>query len=671
VKEISTPLGSIANVTDYDHYGPHGLNLASLKPSVRPQDDLFTFVNGTWLDNVAIPEDRSRYGAFDGLRQLSDERVRGIIEELAAQGGAPGTVAQKVGDLYASFMDEVAIEAKGVSPIADDLAMVAEITDAESLARVLGALELRGHGGFFYQYVDTDARESTRYIVHIGQAGLSLPDESYYREEQHQSLVVALEAHISAMLNLAGVADAGAHAARVIALETAIAGHHWDSVRDRDAELTYNKFTFAELTAQTPNLHWNTWMVASETPDAVMAEVIVRQPSFFSGLSDVLGDFDAASWQSWLTYHIVSGAAPYLPKAFVDQNFAFYGTTLSGTPTIRDRWKRGVSVVEGGLGEAVGELFVERYFPPAAKAKMRDLVDHLVEAYRVEIDALAWMSSETKAKAQIKLQKFTPKIGYPDAWRDYSSLTITRDDLMANVRAISAFARAYSMAKIGKPIDRNEWFMFPQTVNAYYNPGMNEIVFPAAILQPPFFNLEGDDAYNYGAIGGVIGHEIGHGFDDQGSKFDGDGNLVNWWTDEDRAAFEALADVLIKQYDELSPDGVPDVKLNGALTIGENIGDLGGLAIALKAYELSLEGREAPIVDDFTGVQRVFIGWAQVWRTKARPEEARRLAAIDPHSPAEARCNQIVRNLREFYEAFDVTEGDAMYLAPDARVRIW
>jgi putative endopeptidase len=400
--------------------------------------------------------------------------------------------------------------------------------------------------------------------------------------------------------------------------------------------------------------------------------VIIRQPSYFEGLSKILGKFELAKWQAWLTWHILSATAPYLNNEIVQENFNFYGTTLSGIPQLKDRWKRGVGLVEGALGEAVGQIYVAKYFPEKAKQRMVDLVKNLIEAYRIDIAALDWMSQQTKEKAFVKLDKFTPKIGYPDKWRDYSKLTITSDDLVGNIGRIAKFSQDYELAKIGKPVDRTEWLMTPQTVNAYYNPGMNEIVFPAAILQPPFFDVNADDdAANYGGIGAVIGHEIGHGFDDQGSKYDGDGNLQNWWTDSDRTEFEKRADQLIKQYDQLSPAAAPDVKVNGALTIGENIGDLGGLTIAYKAYEISLNGKAAPIIDGYSGAQRFFMGWAQSWRGKYRPEEVRRRIATDPHSPDEFRCNQVIANLTEFYQAFDVKESDGHFMPADKRVRIW
>ena len=457
----------------------------------------------------------------------------------------------------------------------------------------------------------------------------------------------------------------------ILELETKIAACHWDQVKDRDALATYNKFDHESLQRLTPNFNWNRWLSASQTPEKVLSELIVRQPSFFSGVSELLGGFDAKAWSAWLQWHVLSSAAPYLPARFVEENFNFYGTVLSGTPELKARWKRGVALVEGCLGEALGQIYVERHFPPAAKARMVKLVDNLIEAYRIEIGALSWMSSETKAKAFEKLSKFTPKIGYPDRWRDYSKLTITKDDLMANIAAVTKFNQEYEYAKLGAPVDKGEWLMTPQTVNAYYNPGMNEIVFPAAILQPPFFDMAADDAANYGGIGAVIGHEIGHGFDDQGSRYDGDGNLNNWWTDFDRSEFEKRADQIISQYDQLSPLETPDIKVNGALTIGENIGDIGGLAIAFKAYQLSLAGKVAPVIDGFTGEQRFFLGWAQCWRQKMRPEEIRRRVATDPHSPDEFRCNQVVRNLDEFYAAFNIQEADLLYLPKAERVRIW
>ncbi len=648
-----------------------GIDLAHVKAAVRPQDDLYRHVNGTWIDNAIIPADRSSDGAFYALYQQAEAQVRQIIEDLAASNSAPGSVAAKVGDLYGSFMAEAAIEQLGIRPIQKDLDRALCIENQKDFYLVLGEFEARGLGGLFYQYITTDNMASDTNIVYLGQSGLSLPDEAYYREEEFAEIRTAFASHIEKMFNLAKIANAKEHAKRILALESKIAATHWDQVKDRDATLTYNKMSFAQLVASAPAFDWQQWLLSSQTPKHVMENVIVRQPSFFSEISTLLADFDLASWSSWLTWHLLSSAASALSSEFVNENFSFYGTTLSGTPELKARWKRGVSLVEGSLGEAVGQVYVDRHFPPAAKERMVELVSNLIEAYRVDIAALNWMSPQTKTKAFEKLDKFTPKIGYPDKWRDYSKLEINRDDLLGNLARVAKFNQDYEYAKIGAPVDRSEWLMSPQTVNAYYMPGMNEIVFPAAILQPPFFDLEADDAANYGGIGAVIGHEIGHGFDDQGSKYDGDGNLNNWWTDLDRVEFEKRANKLIAQYEQLHPMEAPDVHVNGALTIGENIGDLGGLTIAIKAYELSLDGKAAPVIDGLTGAQRLFMGWAQCWRQKMRAEEVRRRVATDPHSPDEFRCNQVVRNLNEFYEAFGVTPDDALFLAESERVRIW
>jgi putative endopeptidase len=648
-----------------------GIDLAHIKSSVRPQDDLYRHVNGTWIDNAVIPSDRSSDGAFYALYQQAEAHVREIIEDLAASNSAPGSVAAKVGDLYGSFMAESEIEKLGLSPIQVDLDRALSIRDVKDFHQTLGDFESRGLGGLFYQYITTDNMASDTNIVYIGQSGLSLPDEAYYREEEFAEIRAAFLAHMEKMFTLAKVSNPSDRAKQILDLETKIAASHWDQVQDRDATLTYNKMSFAELAASSNGFDWELWLASSQTPRNVMEKVIVRQPSFFTGLGKLLSDFDLSAWSSWLTWHLLSSAASALSSEFVNENFAFYGTILSGTPELKARWKRGVSLVEGSLGEAVGQIYVERHFPPAAKTRMVTLVANLIEAYRVDIAALNWMSPETKARAFEKLDKFTPKIGYPDKWRDYSKLEITRDDLLGNLARVAKFNQDFEYAKIGAPVDRAEWLMTPQTVNAYYMPGMNEIVFPAAILQPPFFDLAADDAANYGGIGAVIGHEIGHGFDDQGSKYDGDGNLNNWWTDNDRIEFEKRANALIAQYEELHPSEAPDVHVNGALTIGENIGDLGGLTIAIKAYELSLGGKAAPVIDGLTGAQRLFMGWAQCWRQKMRPEEVRRRVATDPHSPDEFRCNQVVRNLNEFYEAFSVKESDALYLPESERIRIW
>ena len=649
-----------------------GLDLNHIDSSVRPQDDLFRFMNGKWLKESVIPEDRASDGAFYWLYEQAEKQVKQIILDQAASNAELGSNAQKIGDLYNSFMAAEKIEQAGLTPIATDLAAAASFKTADQFFQILGELESRGLSGLFYSYVSTDNKDSSKNIVYLGQSGLSLPDEAYYRQDEYQEIRASFLLHVEKIFELAKLPNGKAAAREVLELETQIASHHWDQVKDRDAEATYNKKSFTELTLLSPAFNWPLWISASNTPDHVLAQVVVRQPSYFEGLSKLIANFEADKWRSWLTWHIISGASPYLTKALVDENFNFYGTTLSGIPKLKERWKRGVGLVEGALGEAVGQIYVDRHFGKQAKERMVGLVANLIQAYRVDIKALTWMSDETKQKAFTKLDKFTPKIGYPDKWRDYSKLVITADDLIGNLAAIAKYSQDFEYAKIGKPVDKSEWYMTPQTVNAYYNPGMNEIVFPAAILQPPFFDvLADDDAANYGGIGAVIGHEIGHGFDDQGSKYDGDGNLVNWWSDKDRTEFEKRTKKLIEQYDRLSPAAAPDVKVNGALTIGENIGDLGGLTIAYKAYEISLAGKQPPIIDGYTGAQRFFMGWAQSWRGKYRAEEVRRRIATDPHSPDEFRCNQIVANLSEFYDAFGVKESDKHFITSGDRVRIW
>ena len=643
-----------------------GLDFSNQDQSVRPQDDLYRHFNGSWLKTAVIPADRATDGAFMALRVQSEARVREIIE------GATGSEeATKIAHIYKSFMDADAVNAKGASPIAAELALVDSISTITDFISTFSKLEARGTSGIFGTFIYADMKDASTNILYLAQGGISLPDEAYYREEKYADIRTAYVAHITAMFTLAGVSDPAGNAAKVMALETSIASHHWDQVKNRDATLTYNKMNRAEVTALMPVFDWELYLTDGEIPAIVLDSVIVQQPSFFEGLGSILANFDAAAWKAWLKWHIISGSAPYLSDDFTNENFAFFGKTLSGTPELRERWKRAVSMIEGSLGEAVGKVYVQKYFPAEAKARMENLVANLIEAYRVSINELAWMSPDTKVKALEKLGKFRPKIGYPDKWRDYSALKTTPDDLYGNVGRVVKFQRDHELSKIGKPVDRDEWFMAPQTVNAYYNPVMNEIVFPAAILQAPFFGLDHDDAVNYGGIGAVIGHEIGHGFDDQGSKYDGDGALNNWWTDADRAAFEERTKALIAQYDALIPEEAPDVNVNGALTIGENIGDLGGLTIAFKAYQISLQGKISPVIEGMSGEKRLMLSWAQIWRAKVRPEEMRRRIATDPHSPAEFRCNQILKNFTPFYQEFGVTEKDALWLEEQARVQIW
>ncbi|RFA07828.1 peptidase M13 [Subtercola boreus] len=664
-----------------------GIDTTELDPDTRAQDDLFRHVNGRWIARTEIPEDKARYGSFYELAEEAEKAVQQIIVE--AQGADEGTEERKFGDLYTSFMNEERIEELGTAPIDAQLALVDAIASVEDLVRTVGRLERQGVGGFFHLFVDNDPGNPERYLVFVEQGGITLPDESYYREEKFQGIREAYVAHIQRLFELAASgstatadADAGSapdRAQRVLDLETAIASKHWDNVKTRDAQATYNLLSWADLLAlfagaaedDSPAGALTIWRDALDVPPGVLDEVVVREPSFLEGLSGLLTEDRLGQWKDWLSWKIIHGAAAFLPSAFVTENFEFYGHTLTGTPSIRARWKRGVSLVEGSMGEAVGRIYVDRHFGSTAKAAMDILVANLIEAYRQSITDLSWMTPSTRERALEKLDKFTPKIGFPAKWRDYSNLDLDASSLFDNVRATSEFEFQRELGKVGKPLDRDEWFMTPQTINAYYNPGFNEIVFPAAILQYPFFDEARDAASNYGAIGAVIGHEIGHGFDDQGSRFDGDGRLTDWWTSEDREAFEKLTASLIAQYDALAPAQVPDHHVNGSLTIGENIGDLGGLGIAWKAYLISLDGAEPPVIDGLTGAQRFFLSWAQAWQQKSRDEEVIRLLAIDPHSPNEFRCNQIVRNIGEFYEAFSVGETDALWLAPDDRVTIW
>jgi putative endopeptidase len=649
-----------------------GISLEALDRSTRPQDDLFRFVNGTWLDTTEIPDDRARFGTFDILREESTARVRDLIEEAAGAGdGAVRTPKQQVGDLYASFMDTDRIEELGLVPLQPVLSEVAAIDSVESLGAALGRLARDGVAGVLQQFVSPDERSPEDYVVFLEQGGLGLPDESYYREDKYADIRSAYVAHIGRLLGLAGIPDAESKATSIMALETLLAASHGDNVSNRDAIKTYNAHTLDEVKVLAPQFPWDTWLSGLQAPDGSFGKVIVRQPSFVTALGDALQSTDIADWRSWLTWHVLSEFATVLPQSFVDEDFDFHGRTLSGQPENKERWKRGVSVVEACVGEAVGQLYAERWFPPAAKARMQELVANLVEAFRRSFSSLEWMGTDTRAQALDKLDAFTPKIGYPDVWRDYSAIEIDPDDLVGNVRRSTAFEVDRNLAKIGRPIDRSEWFMLPQTVNAYYMPSMNEIVFPAAILQPPFFDLEADDAVNYGGIGAVIGHELGHGFDDQGSRYDGTGALRDWWTEADRERFDTLSQRLIEQFSAFTPAGLSeDHKVNGGLTVGENIGDLGGLQIGYSAYRIATEGDGMPEIDGFTGPQRFFIGWAQVWCGKAREAEAIRLLAIDPHSPQDVRGNA-VRNLTEFHEAFAVKPDDAMWLDENQRVRIF
>ena len=687
------------------------LETAATDSSIRPQDDLFRFVNGGWLATAEIPADRPGSGAFTVLRDEAEAACRQIVEELADSFSAASpeeasralaTNRGRVGALYAAFMDDEHLEALGAGPLAGELAPVLAAASKEELARVLGGMTPIGFMGVVGADVEVDINDPERYTSWVGQSGLGLPDESYYREEAQAPLRRAYVAHVTRMLQLADLTDAFGTSAedlaeRVMAVETDLAKGHWDRVACRDVEKMNNPMSWQEIVDSAPTLPWREWRegIRSAARSAgieqttFLDEAIVTQPDYLPHAARIWQETDLEDLKAWAAWHIVHGRATLLSGAFVEENFDFYGRTLQGTDELRARWKRGVALVESCLGEALGEIYVERHFPPSHKSAMEILVGRLIEAYRQSISSLEWMSPATRARALDKLALFTPKIGYPVRWRDYSAVEITPGDVLTSVRSVERADMAYSLDKLTKPVDRDEWHMTPQTVNAYYNPTMNEIVFPAAILQPPFFDPQADDAVNYAGIGAVIGHEIGHGFDDQGSTFDGTGKVSDWWTREDREAFTERTSALISQYDAYTPEvvtakhkaaGTPEGEIphvNGALTIGENIGDLGGLGIALKAYALALADAgigsvdEAPVVDGLTGLQRFFYSWARIWRSKNRPDYAELLLTVDPHSPAEFRCNGIVRNVEAFYRAFEVRPDDALWLEPDERVSIW
>lgn len=643
---------TLSNVTNFD-----------LDPTVRPQDDLFRHVNGRWLASTEIPADKHATGAFMELRDASEQAIRDIVTGLSR--AEPGTEAYLVEHMYGSFMDTERVDALGLTPLEPLLAEIDAIGTVEDLLDYFGRSLRRGTGAPFGLDVDADPGDPSRYALFIGQAGIGLPDEEYYRLEQHAPILAAYRDHIDRSLTLGGITASAS--ALIAGLETEVATHHWDKVRTRDIRAMYNPTSLADLDAT--GIAWTRVLAAAGVPE--LDEVIVTQPSFFTELAALLVPSRVEDWKAWCRWSLVSAFSPYLPEPLVRARFDFYGTVLQGIPQLRERWKRGVDLVERTLGEAVGKLYVERHFPPTAKQRMDVLVANLLEAYRHSITKLDWMTEPTRAEALAKLANFTPKIGYPDVWLDYSKLTIVPGDLVGNVLRAAEFHTEDELSKLGGPIRKWEWLMTPQTVNAYYHPLRNEIVFPAAILQPPFFDFEADDAVNYGAIGAIIGHEIGHGFDDQGSTCDGEGRLRDWWTPEDREAFTERTRLLVDQYAALGPAQLPELRVNGELTIGENIGDLGGAAIAYDAWRLAVGDTDPEPVDGIPARQRFFLSWARAWQTKRRDEALRQQLATDPHSPEEFRCNQVVRNLPAFYDAFGVTGDDEAWLAPELRVKIW
>ena len=640
----------------------------------RPQDNMYLAVNGEWLAKTEIPADRASWGALSELRDNTLTELRTVIDQVAGAKPATGNPVnerQKIAALYASFLDEERLETLGIKPLAVEMKVVDGLKSKAGIPAVIAHFNQIGVAAPYFVDIDPDKRDPTKNVPILYQSGLGMPDRDYYLKDDDAKLKdtrAKYVAHVAKMLTLAGATDGDAQAQQVLDLETRLARVQWTRVENRDPVKTYNRVPLAQLDAMTPGYAWKTWLADAKIAGRAPA-VIVAQPSYFTGFAQVVQDMPVSAWKSYFRYHLLRNAAPYLSRAFVEESFAFTGTVLTGAPANLPRWKRGVSFVESSMGFALGRLYVTDYFPPESKARMDALVKNLLAAYRQSIDGLDWMSAATKKEAQAKLAKFTTKIGYPVKWRDYAKLVVRRGDLVGNLYRARRFEYERENAKLGKPVDRTEWGITPQTVNAYYSGPGNEIVFPAAILQPPFFDPKADDATNYGAIGAVIGHEISHGFDDRGSQFDGDGKLRNWWTDEDRARFNAKTKMLVAQYDAFEP--VPGYKVNGLLTLGENIADNAGLAVAYKAYRLSLNGVEPPAVDGFTSDQRFFRGFTAVWRGKRREALEIQLLKTDPHAPDAFRANGSLRNQTPFVDAYQVKPGDAMYLPPDQRVTLW
>ncbi|GJL91824.1 M13 family metallopeptidase [Hyphococcus sp.] len=646
--------------------GAWGIDLADIDAEVDPGDDFYRHVNGKWLDTFVIPEEFSSYGSFTVLFERSEDRVKNIIEKAASGNAAPGSLEQKIGDFYANFLDTDAINAKGFAVLADDFAAIDALQTHEDVAAALSNPRL-GANSPIGAFVNVDSKHTDQYAVYLTQAGLGLPNRDYYLDEKFADKRPKYLAYIEQALSLAGVEDAAEKAQAIYAVEAQMAEAHWEPAKRRNRDLTYNLKTRDELKAFAPEFPWDAAFEGAGLGD--IDSVVVREDDAIAKLAEIFADTPVDTWKAYMKFHLLNANAAVLPSALDAANFALFGTELRGTPKQRERWKRGVAAVNGALGEAVGKVYVDTYFPASSKSQMQDLVANLRVALDERITTLPWMSEETKVQAHAKLDKFTPKIGYPDKWRDYSKLVVADGGAYANAQASNEFEWDYNISRLGGPVDKTEWGMTPQTVNAYYSPPRNEIVFPAAILQAPFFDPAADPAVNYGGIGAVIGHEIGHGFDDQGRKSDGDGVLRDWWTAEDAANFQVLADKLGAQYGSYEP--VPGFKVNPGLTMGENIGDVGGLAMAYHAYHLSLNGEEAPVIDGYTGDQRFFLAWAQVWKRLNREEALKNQVATDPHSPAQYRVNGVVRNMDAWYAAFDVTEDDDLYLPPEDRVRIW
>jgi putative endopeptidase len=667
VAVADTPAATDAKVSlESPRFGAWGFDVAGMDRSVKPGDDFFKFASGTWDTTTTIPGDRTRYGYFDKLAELSEARTKAIITEAAASASKdPDTV--KIGDAYKAFMNEAMAEQLDAKPIAPELAKIRKVKSKDDFTALMGYSSTTGFSTILGLSIGADAKNPTRYAVYASTSGLSLPDRDYYLDAKFAEKKTAYEAYVAQILTMIGWDKPAENAKAIVAFETQLAQVSWTRVERRDRDKTYNPMSVADLQTLTPGFAWNRYLTGTELP--AFDRVVVTTNTAFPKFAKVYADTPLDTLKAWQAFKVADGAAPMLSKRFVDASFAFRNKTLNGQPEQRPRWKRGVSAVNGQLGEAVGRVYVARYFPPESKAKMIELVGNVRAALKTRLDGLTWMSPETKAQAQDKLALFTVKIGYPDTWRDYSKLVIKPDDAYGNAMRASAFRWRHDVERLNGPVDKTEWGMTPQTVNAYYNSTNNEIVFPAAILQAPFFHPDADPAVNYGGIGGVIGHEISHGFDDQGRKSDGQGVLRDWWTPEDAAKFKTQADRLGAQYSAFEP--LPGAKVNGQLTMGENIGDMGGLAFALQAYHASLGGKPAPVIDGFTGDQRVYLGWAQVWREKMRDDALRQQVVSDPHSPAYYRVNGTIRNQDGWYKAFDIKPGDKLYVAPEDRVDIW
>ena len=648
--------------------GTWGIDLTNMDTSVKPGDDFYRYVNGLWLAENHIPEDRSSWGSFAELQKLSEERVNSIIDELSASSSASSPEAQKIRDLYNSFADQAGIEQRGLAPAKADLDRLGRVSSYEEIAKAMGDPMLALPTPYNL-YIDVDPKNPERYAVNVTQGGLGLPDRDYYLrdDEQFPEIRKQYVAAIGQMLTLAKIAGAEQKAQAILDLEHALAEVQWPADQRRDAEKTYNPVTREELIKLAPEFPWNAFFESAylgKQPD-----FIANEKDAFPKMAAIFRKTPVETWQAYLQFHYLQTFAPMLPKAIDDANFAFFGTVLSNQPAQLPRTTRGVRFVSAQLGEAVGKLYVERYFPASSKAQMEALVDNLRAAFAERVKTLEWMSDETKKAALRKLDQFTVKIAYPDTWRDYGTLKVDAKDLLGNAQRSGAFEWNRQTSRLPGPVDRSEWGMTPQTINAYYNPGLNEIVFPAAILQPPFFDPNADPAVNYGGIGAVIGHEIGHGFDDQGSKYDGRGVLQSWWTAEDRSRFEERTQKLVQEYNGFEP--LPDIHVNGQLTLGENIGDLGGMQMAYAAYHRSLGGKPAPVIDGFTGDQRFFMSWAQVWRSQMRDGVLRQVVLSNPHSPPPYRVNGVVPNVDAWYAAFGVPEDAKLALPQGRRVSIW